>query len=213
MKVFKKNQVAVFVIALMLITVGYLNFSEMKDSNGYVVTSTNDETIGDAMLVSSSNVILDDEQSNEDKLKKEEILDALSTEEEKIEIDEQKEKKGKNEEADEYYASSRLERDNMYSQMIESYQKMIDSEAITAEQKAIAQNEITKINNTKNAIMISENLIKTKGFKDVVILENNGSINVIVPNEILAQDEIAQIQNIVSREMKAELANIHIGSK
>jgi len=213
MKIFKKNQATVFVIALMLITVGYLNFSEMKDSNGYLETSTNDETIGDAMLVSSSNVITGEEQTNEDEEKQEDILDALSIKEDKKENGKQEEKEIKNEQIDEYYASSRLERDNMYSQMIESYQKMIDSEAITAEQKAIAQNEITKINNTKNAIMISENLIKTKGFKDVVILENNGSINVIVPNEILAQDEIAQIQNIVSREMKADLENIHIGSK
>ncbi len=213
MKIFKKNQAIVFVIALMLITVGYLNFSEMKDSNGYLETSTNDETIGDAMLVSSSNVITGEEQTNEDEEKQEDILDALSIKEDKKENEKQEEKEIKNEQIDEYYASSRLERDNMYSQMIESYQKMIDSEAITAEQKAIAQNEITKINNTKNAIMISENLIKTKGFKDVVILENNGSINVIVPTVILAQDEIAQIQNIVSREMKADLENIHIGSK
>lgn len=37
-------------------------------------------------------------------------------------------------------------------------------------QKSIATQEITKIINTKNAIMISENLIGTKGFNNCVIL-------------------------------------------
>ena len=114
---------------------------------------------------------------------------------------------------DEYFTNSKLERDTMYSQIIESYQKMIASDSVTAEQKAIAQNEIKKVNNTKNAIMITENLIKTKGFKDVVILVNDESINVIVSAEELKQEEVAQIQNIVAREMKAKIEDIHISSK
>ena len=42
---------------------------------------------------------------------------------------------------------------------------------------------MNNINKTKNALMISENLIKTKGFKDVIIFVNDKSINVIVKDE------------------------------
>jgi len=114
---------------------------------------------------------------------------------------------------DEYFTTTKLQRDTMYSQIIESYQKMLDSTTITTEQKAIAQNEITKINNIKNAIMIAENLIKTKGFEDVIILVNEPSVNVILDAEELNQEQIAQVQNIISREMKAEIENIHISNK
>lgn len=90
---------------------------------------------------------------------------------------------------------------------------MLDSTTIGTEQKAIAQNEITKINNTKNAIMIAENLIKTKGFQDVLILVNNLNINVIIKAEKIETNEIAQIQNIIAREMNTNIENIHISNK
>ena len=100
----------------------------------------------------------------------------------------------------------------MYSQILESYQKLIDSSSITAEQKAIAQNEIKKINDVRNAIMISENLIKNKGIEDLVILVNDININVIIAGDKIEKETIAQIQNIISRELKAEIENIHISS-
>ena len=61
--------------------------------------------------------------------------------------------------------------------------------------------------------MIAENLIQTKGFEDCVILVNDKSINIIVKAEELKPEEIAQIQNIASRELKAEIEDIHISNK
>lgn len=63
--------------------------------------------------------------------------------------------------------------------------------------------------------MICENLVRTKGFKDVVIFVNDSSISVIVKTngEDLKEEEAAQIQNIVARELKAEVENIHISTK
>lgn len=215
MKIIKRNQVVILVIALMLVTAGYLNFIDTNNLNEEIETSANSDTIGDATFVSSSELIENDEveESVEDNISNavssEEILESNDI----SNIAEAETSVSVKETADEYFTSSKLERDAMYSQIIESYQKMIDSSSVTAEQKAIAQNEITKINNTKNAIMITENLIKTKGFKSVVILVNDESINVVVLSDELKQDEVAQIQNIVSREMKAEIENIHISSK
>ena len=68
-----------------------------------------------------------------------------------------------------YFSETKLQRDTMYSQTLDSYQKMLDSTTISSEQKAIAQQEITRINDEKKAIMIAENLIKTKGFQDIVV--------------------------------------------
>lgn len=114
---------------------------------------------------------------------------------------------------DEYFTKSRLDRDTMYSQMIESYQKILEKTTISESQRGIAQKEITKINEQKNAIMITENLMKTKGFEDLIIFINDSSINVIVKGKKLKPEQIAQIQNIITRELKAKIENIHISTK
>ena len=101
----------------------------------------------------------------------------------------------------------------MYSQMIETYENILNSSNASETQKQSATEEITKINNTKNSIMISENLLKTKGFENAVIFANDESISVIIGTSELKEDEIAQVQNIISREMKADIENIHISTK
>ena len=114
---------------------------------------------------------------------------------------------------EDYFTSSKLQRENMYSQMLETYQKILENTAIPETQKSISSQEIANINNKKNAIMIAENLIKTKGFEDAVIFVNDDSVSVVVKAEKLEQNQIAQIQNIISRELTTEISNIHISTK
>lgn len=101
----------------------------------------------------------------------------------------------------------------MYSQMCETYQKMINSSEITNEQKSIAIQEINNITKTKNAIMIAENLIKNKGFEDVVILVSNNTASIVVKSENLTPDQISQIQNIACRELNFDVTNITISKR
>ena len=192
LKNIKSNQIILFVVALMLVSAGYLSYS-MKGTpvSSNIVSENEVSSIGDARLVSSNNVI-DSNSLNE-------VSVATSS--------------SSSSRTDDYFASSRLGRDTMYSQMIESYQNLLDNQNVSEEQKTVATQEITKINNTQNSIMICENLIKTKGISDVVIFVNDKSINVIVKAETLEQDTIAQIQNIIAREMNAEIENIHISNK
>ena len=112
-----------------------------------------------------------------------------------------------------YFIQSKLERDAMYSQMLETYKNVLNSTNSLETQRQSATDEIQKINNIKNSIMICENLIKTKGFENNVIFVNGESINIIVGAKEISQEEIAQIQNIISREMKAQIENIHIINK
>ena len=102
----------------------------------------------------------------------------------------------------------------MYSQMIETYEKVLNSSNSLETQKQTATEEITKINQIKNSIMICENLISTKGFENNIIFVNEESISVIISSkEEVKQEQIAQIQNIISREMNAKIENIHISTK
>ena len=188
----KSNQIILFVVVLMLVSAGYLSYSMRGTPVSSNIVSENEvSSIGDAQLVSSNNII-DSNSLNE-------VSVATSS--------------SSSSRTDDYFASSRLGRDTMYSQMIESYQNLLDNQNVSEEQKTVATQEITEINNTQNSIMICENLIKTKGISDVVIFVNDKSINVIVKADTLEQDTIAQIQNIIAREMNAEIENIHISNK
>ena len=90
---------------------------------------------------------------------------------------------------------------------------MLESESVSSEQKAIATKEIEDLTNEKKAITITENLIKTKGFEDVIIFVNNGSVSVIVKSDDLDQAQIAQLQNIITRELGVEITNINMSHK
>ena len=101
----------------------------------------------------------------------------------------------------------------MYSQMLESYENVLNGINSLETQKQSASEEIKKINNTKNGIMICENLIATKGFSKCVIFVNGESVSAIIGAQELKQEEISQIQNILSRELNAKIENIHISLK
>ena len=101
----------------------------------------------------------------------------------------------------------------MYSQMLDNYQKILETNNLSSEEKKTAQEEIKRINNEKNAIMIAENLIKTKGFQDIVIFVNNGNVTGVVQKDKLDEKDIAQIQNIITRELNVKTNKINISGK
>lgn len=202
----KKGTVALYVVALMLVIAGYWSYisneskmletvsvanentvTQQSDSaNETQQTDSRDENLGDATLVSNNDV--KDETANT-------ATETIAKKE------------------DDYFESSKLSRDKMYSQTLETYNGILNNSNVSEEQKSIVTQEITKLNKEKNAIMICENLMSTKGFDKCVIFVNVDSISVIVGVDELKTDEIAQIQNIISREIGAKVENIHIMTK
>lgn len=201
--ILKKNQIIISVIAIMLIAAGYMNYTANTKETLQAAALADTEKyadLGDATLV-STNVVENNEENTESDISTALTENTTSTSS-SVETSD-----------NEYYAESRLEREKMYSQMLESYQNILANTQISDTQKEIAQNEIVKINTTKNAIMITENLIKNKGFEDIVIFVNGDSISIVVKAKELSQEQIAQIQNIVSRELNGDIDNIHISNK
>ena len=214
MKLLKKNQIIIYVIAIMIMTAGYLNFTTNANDNQSIETSmqmeSKDDTlladIGDATLVNSNDVVTGEESNSESNEEKAENEVAQTNENKEIATNSEVTK-------DDYFVQSKLERDTMYSQMLETYEKLLNSSNSLETQKQTATQEITKINELKNSIMICENLIKTKGFENSIIFVNDKSISVIIESEELKPEDVAKIQNIIAREMKADIDNIHISTK
>ncbi len=225
----KKNQVIIYVIALMLVTAGYLNYTtntaEQVSTQTAMEMEANDDMqiadIGDATLVNSEAVSENEvaEDTTENVTENTSNTNGDTTQEANGNMTQNTIENNTVTETsatattDEYFTKSKLERDTMYSQMIESYEKVLNSSNSLETQKQSATEEIKKINDTKNSIMICENLISTKGFTNNIVFVNGDSISVIIGVEQLQQEEVAQIQNIISRELNAEIENIHISTK
>ena len=247
MNFLKKNQILLYVIAFMLVTAGYLNYTTKDHDVSDILQTTTKaeelagtENIGDARLVSSqvnetteeNNTTTGSETTTSENNSNEvnntanvvnEIANANTSENEEKNTTEQTnnntqanettEQTTANVSSDDYFSKSKLERDTMYSQMLESYENVLNGINSLETQKQSASEEIKKINNTKNGIMICENLIATKGFSKCVIFVNGESVSAIIGAQELKQEEISQIQNILSRELNAKIENIHISLK
>jgi stage III sporulation protein AH len=207
MKIFKRNQIIILVISLMLITAGYLNFTSnnKNEIQTSLIASRDDETIGDAQLVTAN---IYDEKSKDQ-------VENVNSENTSCIADNTIQTADTTKTTDDtyYFETSKLERNNMYSELLETYQNVYNNTNSTNVEKDDAINKITAINNTKNAIMICENLIKAKGFENVIIFVNDNSASVVVKTKELTTEQVAQIQNIITRELKIEANSIHISNK
>ena len=160
--------------------------------------------IGDAQLVSSN--VVSEENSTENVINNKVSTNAENTvvqeTDNKVENNAKDDNKTvetssntqqKSNDKNDYFKTSKLERDTMYSQMLETYGNILNSNNSLETQKQSATEEIKKINDTKNSIMICENLIMTKGFENVVIFVNGDSISVVVKDDNLNTEKVAQI--------------------
>lgn len=226
---FRKKDFIIYSIAIMLVTAGYYNY--LNYDNQSIEASTNvtqNEMHGNLVeeentQISKENVIEnqeDDEQENEIDVgdavlvSNNETINEDSADEHSNEILEDREELDNNAIDNNYYIETKLERNKMYAEMINKYQDVINNPNASEVQKTIAMQEISKINNNKNAIMICENLILTKEFEECVILINEKNINIVVHTEGgLNTEKVSQIQNIIARELFTEIENIHITEK
>ncbi len=207
-KVIKRNQIIIFGIAIMLVAIGYMSYSlniEQVAETSAIEEVNQVAGIGEARLVSNNNVITDEEEASMNNIESEsnDISDKSSSQE-VVSIEK---------ENDDYFNQSRLDREKMYSEMLESYQSIMGNSDISQDQKNNAQQEINKINMQRNSIMIAENLIKNKGFKDIIIFVNNQSVSAVVRADSIETAEVAQIQSIIQRELNIDIENIHISNK
>ena len=214
-KNFKKNDIVIYAIALMLVVAGYFNYSTLEsdteetyseDISNIAATDSNDlddNDIGDAVLVSNNEVEEENSEETETETDNESQDEATESTEDVEDTED--------ENSSDYFVNSKLERETNYASMITTYTQILEDDSISETQKAIAMEEITEINNIKNAISICENLFSTKGFINSLVLVNDDSINVVVEiDEGLTTENVAQIQNIISREFDVEISNIHI---
>jgi len=242
----KKGEIAIYVVAIMLVAAGYFNYMNFNLEDTKVSANVDSEerentsNIGDAVLVSNNEVNEIPEEKNEEIPNENSLVDNNKisknekepNKEDKNEKDETEKNENKKDETEKdeanknetkennkknnenYYLNSKLDRDKMYAEMITNYENILNNPNASEVQKNIVTEEIKKINNIKNAIMISENLILTKGFENCIIFINEESVNIVVHKDSkINTEDVSKIQNIITREIGTPIENIHITEK
>lgn len=182
MKIMKKSQIAIISLSLMVMIAGYVNYRynpEREENLGQSVYVNSK----DGFMYSSIN-IYEEEKTN--------------SEEQTTEVNNMYKQK----EAKETISNFRANRNNMFSELQETYSNAIETASTDTKQVKEYQDKLNELIENKHMITIVEDLIKSKGISDIVIVPTNENLNVIVSDdEEITNDKIAMIQKIIQDEL------------
>ncbi|HHT51301.1 MAG TPA: SpoIIIAH-like family protein [Eubacteriaceae bacterium] len=112
----------------------------------------------------------------------------------------------------EFFIEYRLERDKNRSQHIGLLENIVSNKETDKDTRGEAQNQMINLVKLSEKEMIIENLIRAKGFNDVIVFIHDGYVNAIVDSEELSPGDAAQIQDIIFKETGVSLDKISIAN-
>ena len=217
-KIFKKNQIIITALAVMIAAAGYISYSDAqlkgkKDKTAKTETSSETETSVnmDQVLQDMENLDLDvtDETGA---ATAGDGTDATASGEESSGTESQpQETPGEAvlTGASTYMAQARIEREQIRSQNKESLLSIINNEALSETEKESA---IASMVNMTDLVekAAAELLLEAKGFPDVVVNLTGETADIVVPDTKVDDASRAQIEDIVKRKTGIAAENIVI---
>ena len=109
-----------------------------------------------------------------------------------------------------FFTTYRSDRQSTRDEEIAYYDAIIASATSSAEAKASAETKKEALVNNMELELVTEGLIKARGFEDVIVTSSTSCINVVVKSSELTSAEVAQIVAIVQEQSGVGLDNIKI---
>ena len=107
--------------------------------------------------------------------------------------------------------SFRTDRDNMYSELANNYSQIINNSNSSSDKISEYQKKLSSLIEEKNQILMVENIIKSKGVEDVVIvITNSEKANVIIKTEEVSETLAAQIMQTIVDQLNVDANDITI---
>ena len=209
-----KNGIVITALALMIIAAGYLNFTGQKIStNGITArqTASPDVVSEDTADISAEDIGNDsdtDVSSEADSDGKKDIESDDGSEytiTDSGEVVASEENPGEavmvsNNIGSDYFASSKLNREQTRAKNKETLMNIINDDKIASADKKSAIKQVaamTKISEKENA---AELMLQAKGFENAIVSISDGNADVVISSEGLTNQQIAQIEDIVKRK-------------
>ncbi len=110
-----------------------------------------------------------------------------------------------------FFAAYRDERDSVRTQEL-AYLDAIVAQGADTETLADVQKQKLELVNAMETELTVENLVRAKGFRDVIVSIHKGNISVVVGADSLNDEQVAQILDIVLRETGKSAENVKIST-
>ena len=203
-RIFKKNQIVIAALAIMIAAAGYLNYSGRLFSNEKDATKANNEIanqelldISEEDLASASGDIKSQDSDTEGK----EDGSVDGTPGEAVLT---------SGEANAVVAEAKVTREQVRAKNRETLQQIIDNKELSDKQKKDAVSQMVKMTELSEKEAAAETLLASKGFNDAVVSIGDESADVVVNAAELTEANRAQITDIVTRKTGVTAENVVI---
>lgn len=214
-RLFRKNQIIITSLAIMIVIAGYLNFT--ADQTKPVKQEAAAET---AEKIREENIQAEEAAAGAEAditSFPDEDLASVSAEAESTADTEtpEGEKVGEavltsSASAGAFSASAKLNREQVRSKNEASLLEIINNTDISEDMKADAIASMNRMTDRAEKELDAELLLEAKGFKDSVVSVNDDSVDVIVGAAEITDEQKAQIEDIVTRKTERNVSDIVI---
>ena len=223
-KVFKKNQIIITALALMIAVAGYLQYTGSQSDSDLAKEAsadTNESTyeISDEDMYSAEDIFTDTEASEETAAEAQDADLGIKTGEEIAKANGQGEGvdnpgeavlTSTNVNSVDFASEVKLNREQVRSQNKASLLEIINNTGIGEEQKQDAINAMIAMTDIAEREAAAEMLLEAKGFTDVVVSITDGNADVVLNMGEVTDAKRAQVEDIVKRKTNVQAENIII---
>ena len=198
-RVFKKNQIIIAALAVMIAVAGYLNYSGkiFHEKDGGAEEANADLANQELLDISEEDIeTVGDEIASNDSDVEGTPGEAVLT----------------NAQVSNYVAKAKLEREQTHSKAKDTLEEIIKDQTVKDSVKQDAVDKLAMLSEQMEMETAAENLLGAKGFLNSIVTITNGKVDVLVNKKDLSKVERSQIEDIVVRKVGCQLGDVVISS-
>lgn len=205
-KIFKKNQIIITALAVMIAAAGYISYSDAKMQT----TDTQVNTEDGSELTASLDEVLQDIESLDEDISDEEMVNLENDDSETTQTTTDTPGEAVLTGASTYMAEARITREQIRSQNKEMLLEIINNTELTEDERESAVASMVNMTDMVEKEAAAELLLEAKGFADVVVNLTGETADIVVPGNAVDDASRAQIEDIVKRKTGIAAENIVI---
>lgn len=197
-RIFKRNQIVLTLLAVMIAVAGYLNYAGKED------TEVGSQDITEEMILAenqaAANVTgeipsMDQDPPTETEASNHAPGEAILTNGATVTG---------------YLSEVRLAREQVRAKSKENYMEIVNNEALSEDAKAEAVASMLTLTETAEKENAAETLLSAKGFENAIVTIVDNQADVVLARTTITDAERAQVEDIVKRKCEMEASQIVI---
>lgn len=222
--IFKKNQIIITALAVMIAVAGYLNYSGSKLGEGIAPTAADESSVKKETEAAKDSALIDIESLDEEFALEDAAAEDASAASDDASAELSADASDESQVTDTpgeavltsvpgssgFAAEARLSREQVRAKNKETLLEVINNTNIAEEQKQDAINSMNAMADIAEKEAAAELLLESKGFTDAVVSITDGTVDVVVSQVDVTDAQRAQIEDIVKRKTEISGENIVI---